>query len=137
MSDETGDERFEDLDEASWPGAVEDELGGTDEIRKDLLLAIEEMGIVPGSAGQSGSPVGCYLSTTPVDRDGHEGVVVRWQLRDLAEGGEPSPPGEIESVDILNEALGPLLLALGFPIGPYAVDGGWIVTGPRSRAELS
>ncbi len=37
----------------------------------------------------------------------------------------------IESVDILNEALGPLLLALGFPIEPYAVDGRWIVTGSR------
>jgi hypothetical protein len=34
-------------------------------------------------------------------------------------------------VEILNEALGPVLLALGFPIEPYAVDGRWIVTGSR------
>jgi hypothetical protein len=66
-----------------------------------------------------------------VDRDGREGVVVRWQLREPAEVGETVPTREIESVDILNEALGPLLLALGFPIEPYAVDRGWIVTGPR------
>jgi hypothetical protein len=41
---------------------------------------------------------------------------------------------EVESMDILNEALGPLLLALGFPTEPYAVDGRWIVTGPRSES---
>jgi len=136
MSDETGDERFQDLD-GSWPGGDDEERDGTDEIRDDLFAAIEEVGLVPGSPEQSDSPAGCYLSVTPVDRDGREGVVVRWQLRDMAVSGEPTPVREIESVDILNEALGPLLLALGFPIGPYAVDGGWIVTGPRRRAELS
>ena len=66
-----------------------------------------------------------------MDRHGHGGVVVGWLLRDLLTPREAVPVAEIESVDILNEALGPLLLALGFPIEPYAVDGRWIVTGSR------
>ena len=136
MSDGTGDERSEGLN-GSWPGGDDVEHDESDKITDDLFAAIEEVGLVSGSVEQSDSPAGCYLSVTPVDRDGSEGVVVRWQLRDMVVGGEPTPVRENESVDILNEALGPLLLALGFPTGPYAVNGGWIVTGPRSRVELS
>ncbi|MGA2529711.1 MAG: hypothetical protein ABSG36_11180 [Acidimicrobiales bacterium] len=133
MSDETEDGAFESIDDSAWPGTDEEEPGGVDGLRDDLLAAIAELGLALGSPGQAGPPVaGCYLSTVPVERDGGEAVVVRWQLRDTPEPGESVPARQIESVDILNEALGPLLLALGFPIQPYAVDGGWIVTGPRS-----
>jgi hypothetical protein len=133
MSDETGDERFEDLDNPAWPGTDDGGMVGIEGIRDDLLAAMEEVGLVPGTTGEAGSAAaGCYLSTGPVDREGVEGIVVRWQRRDPPVPGEPAPAREVESVDILNEALGPLLLALGFPIEPYAVDGGWIVTGPRS-----
>ena len=83
----------------------------------------------PDGAGSPGS--GCYLSIVPMDRHGHGGVVVGWLLGDLVLPDETVRVGGVESVDILNEALGPLLLALGFPIEPYAVDGRWIVTGSR------
>jgi hypothetical protein len=130
MSDETQDDRVEDFGNSSWPGTDD---GGIEGLRDDVRAAMEKVGLAPGTPGQAGSAVaGCYLSTEPVDRDGREGVVVRWQLRDPASVGETLPTREIESVDILNEALGPLLLALGFPIEPYAVDRGWIVTGPRN-----
>ena len=129
MSDETGDEMYRSLDESSWPGAPEGGLVGFEAIRDDLYSAVEGLGIAPGSPGEEGSAVsGCYLATWPVDRDGLEGIVVRWQLREQPDPGEPASRQDVESVDILNEALGPLLLALGFPIKPYAVDGGWIIT---------
>ena len=54
---------------------------------------------------------------------------------DSAVRGETVRSSRVESVDILNEALGPLLLALGFPIEPYAVDGRWIVTGSRPASS--
>ena len=133
MSDETGDEMYRSLEDSSWAGAEDAVTVGFEAIRDDLFAAVEGLGIAPGSPGEEGSPMsGCYLATWPVDRDGLEGIVVRWQLRDQPEPGEPAPRQDVESVDILNEALGPLLLALGFPIKPYAVDGGWIVTSPRS-----
>ncbi|MGA3216296.1 MAG: hypothetical protein ABSD97_11490 [Acidimicrobiales bacterium] len=138
MSDETGDERLEDFEfDLEFDPAASDaggeELPGVEEIRGDLLTAIEEMGLGAGAQAPGGSTAGCYLSTVAVDLGGHGGVVVRWQLRDLPVPGEPAPLRESESVDILNEALGPLLLALGFPTEPYAVDGRWVVTGPRSE----
>ena len=103
-----------------------------DEVRSDLLAAVEELGLGSRELEDDGSPApGCYLSIAPVDRHGQSGVVVGWIWRDSAVPGESAPSAEIESVDILNEALGPLLLALGFPIEPYAVDGRWIVTGSR------
>ena len=105
---------------------------GLDELRNDLLVAIEELGLGSHEFRGVDSPgPGCYLSIVPMDRHGHGGVVVGWLLGDLVLPGEKVPLAEIESVDILNEALGPLLLALGFPIEPYAVDGRWIVTGSR------
>jgi hypothetical protein len=130
MSDETGQDGFEesDLDPSrdDADGSFSPEI---DLIRMDLYAAIEELGLGPGPSEQGGStPAGCYLSTAPM---GREGVVVRWQLREVLNPGESPAAGELESVDILNEALGPLLLALGFPIEPYAVDGRWIVTGTR------
>jgi hypothetical protein len=135
MSYETGDESSEERVPAPSPEAVGEAVApGVDEIRNDLLAAIEEIGLNPGAAGQEGSaPAGCYLSTVSVNRDGHPGVVVRWQLREEVAPGEAPAVREIESVDILNEALGPLLLALGFPTEPYAVDGRWIVTGSRGE----
>ena len=137
MSDETGDERLEDFEfdlefDPARSDAGGEELPGVEEIRDDLFTAIEEMGLGAGALGSGGSAAGCYLSTAGVDLGGHGGVVVRWQLRDLPGPGETAPLRETEWVDILNEALGPLLLALGFPTEPYAVDGRWIVTGPRS-----
>ena len=105
---------------------------GLDEARNDLLAAIEELGLGSRDPENAGSPApGCYLSIVPMDRHGHGGVVVGWVLRESTIPGEAVAPAGIESVDILNEALGPLLLALGFPIEPYAVDGRWIVTGAR------
>ena len=105
---------------------------GLDEARNDLLAAIEEIGLGSRDPENAGSAAaGCYLSVVPMDRHGHGGVVVGWVLRESAIPGEAVPPAGIESIDILNEALGPLLLALGFPIEPYAVDGRWIVTGAR------
>jgi hypothetical protein len=135
MSYETGDESTEEREFAPSQDGVDDAVApGVDEIRDDLLAAIEDLGLNPGAAGQEGSaPAGCYLSTVTVDHDGQPGVVVRWQLREDAVPGEASAIREIESVDILNEALGPLLLALGFPTEPYAVDGRWIVTGSRHK----
>jgi len=103
-----------------------------DEVWNDLLAAIEELGLGSRDPENSGSPAaGCYLSSVRVDRHGHGGVVVGWLFRDSVVPGEKAPLAETESVDILNEALGPLLLTLGFPIEPYAVDGRWIVTGSR------
>jgi len=111
---------------------------GLDEARNDLLAAIEELGLGSRDPENAGSPApGCYLSIVPMDRHGHGGVVVGWILRESAIPGETTPPTEIESVDILNEALGPLLLSLGFPIEPYAVDGRWIVTGARRALSNS
>ena len=103
-----------------------------DEVWNDLLAAIEELGLGSRDPENSGSPAaGCYLSSVRMDRHGHGGVVVGWLFRDSVVPGEKAPLAETESVDILNEALGPLLLTLGFPIEPYAVDGRWIVTGSR------
>jgi len=103
-----------------------------DEVWIDLLAAIEELGLGSRDPEDSGSPAaGCYLSSVRMDRHGHGGVVVGWLFRDSVVPGEKAPLAETESVDILNEALGPLLLTLGFPIEPYAVDGRWIVTGSR------
>jgi hypothetical protein len=103
-----------------------------DEVWIDLLAAIEELGLGSRDPEDSGSPAaGCYLSSVRMDRHGHGGVVVGWLFRDSVVPGEKAPLAETESVDILNEALGPLLLTLGFPIEPYAVDGRWIVTGAR------
>ena len=105
---------------------------GPDEIRNDLLAAIEDLGLGSRVLEDDGSAAaGCYLSIVPEDDHGQSGVVVGWTWLDSGVPGETGPSAEIESVDILNEALGPLLLALGFPIEPYAVDGRWIVTGPR------
>ena len=123
--------------ESGADGLAAAEFGGAgrfelDEVRNDLLEAIEELGLgarPPDGAGSPGS--GCYLSIVPMDRHGHGGVVVGWLLGDLVLPDETVRVGGVESVDILNEALGPLLLALGFPIEPYAVDGRWIVTGSR------
>ena len=82
----------------------------------------------------------CCRRVLPVDRARGRSWSKRRRggldLGDSGVPGETGPSAEIESVDILNEALGPLLLALGFPIEPYAVDGRWIVTGPR-MASLS
>jgi len=103
-----------------------------DEVWNDLLAAIEELGLGSRDPENSGSPAaGCYLSSVRRDRHGHGGVEVGWLFRDSVVPGEKAPLAETESVDILNEALGPLLLTLGFPIEPYAVDGRWIVTGSR------
>ena len=103
-----------------------------DGVWNDLLAAIEELGLGSRDPENSGSPAaGCYLSSVRMDRHGHGGVVVGWLFRDSVVPGEKAPLAETESVDILNEALGPLLLTLGFPIEPYAVDGRWIVTGSR------
>jgi hypothetical protein len=103
-----------------------------DEVWNDVLAAIEELGLGSRDPENSGSPAaGCYLSSVRMDRHGHGGVVVGWLFRDSVVPGEKAPLAETESVDILNEALGPLLLTLGFPIEPYAVDGRWIVTGSR------
>jgi hypothetical protein len=103
-----------------------------DEVWNDLLAAIEELGLGSRDPENSGSPAaGCYLSSVRMDRHGHGGVVGGWLFRDSVVPGEKAPLAETESVDILNEALGPLLLTLGFPIEPYAVDGRWIVTGSR------
>ena len=55
-----------------------------------------------------------------------------WLLPDSVDQDDAVHLAPVESVDILNEALGPLLLALGFPIEPYSADGRWIVTGPRT-----
>jgi hypothetical protein len=149
MSEETEDRTFEALGTGFSPsefdsgGAIEfgsEEVSdtttagepGLDEARNDLLAAIEELGLGSREAENVGSPAaGCYLAIVPMDRHGHGGVVVGWVLRESAIAGEAVDPAGIESVDILNEALGPLLLALGFPIEPYAVDGRWIVTGAR------
>jgi hypothetical protein len=135
MSYETGDDGYMERELApSQDGADDAAAPEIDEIRDELLAAIEELGLNPGSAEHGGSaPAGCYLSTVPVDREGRSGVVVRWQLRDGVVPGEAPALQEVESVEILNEALGPLLLALGFPTEPYAVDGRWIVTGPRQQ----
>ncbi|MGD0985061.1 MAG: hypothetical protein ABSA65_14780 [Acidimicrobiales bacterium] len=113
---------------------------GLDEARDDLLAAIEELGLGSRDPENADSAAaGCYLSIVPMDRHGHGGVVVGWLLRDSAGPDQTAPSAGNESVDILNEALGPLLLAMGFPIEPYAVDGRWIVTGARralSRTEI-
>jgi len=138
MSDETGGERLEDFEfdlefDPAEPGVEDEEWPEVEEIRNDMLAAIEELGLSPGGAADAGPAAGCYLSTVAVDRDGQASLVVRWQLRDPPGPGETAPSRDVESMDILNEALGPLLLALGFPTEPYAVDGRWIVTGPRGE----
>jgi len=142
MSDETEEVGFEGFEfDSSLPESPDatasmskgDGEAGFEELRKDLFAAIEELGLAPGGAEDAGSGVpGCYLSAVPSDRQGEPGIVVRWLLQDQAVPDAATPLPPIESVDILNEALGPLLLALGFPIEPYAAGGGWIVTGPRT-----
>ncbi|HLN05984.1 MAG TPA: hypothetical protein VK217_06885, partial [Acidimicrobiales bacterium] len=133
MSDETEEGELEDLElEAPPAGAADAGGSGLEEVRNDLFAAIEELGLASADAEEEGSvAAGCYLSNVPSDRHGHGGVVVRWLLPD-AVAEESDTSGPLDPVDILNEALGPLLLALGFPIEPYAVDGRWIVTGRRS-----
>ena len=82
--------------------------------------------------GTTAAAAGCYLSMVPTDRHGHggsRGALAGAGLGDLRR--DQDRPSRSDSVDILNEALGPLLLALGFPIEPYTADGRWIVTGPR------
>ena len=138
MSDETGGERLEDFEfdlefDPAEPGVEDEEWPEVEEIRNDLLAAIEELGLSPSGAADAGPAAGCYLSTVAVDRDGQASLVVRWQLRDPPGPGETAPSRDVESMDILNEALGPRLLGLGFPTEPYAVDGRWIVTGPRGE----
>lgn len=132
MSDETA----EGIEELGFEPSVDSADEGSpelDEVRNDLNAAIEELGLASGDALEDGSPsAGCYLSMVPSDRHGHGGIVVRWLLPEVVAPEAAAPLREVESVDILNEALGPLLLALGFPIEPYAADGRWIVTGPRS-----
>lgn len=125
------------LDEEGLSNGSETANGGAgafelDVLRDDLLVAIEELGLGSHHPGDVDSPgPGCYLSIVPMDRHGHGGVVIGWLLGDRVLPGEKASLAEVESVDILNEALGPLLLGLGFPIEPYAVDGRWIVTGSR------
>jgi hypothetical protein len=134
MSDEIENGELEDLESeqsrAEIPGT---ESPGFDEVRNDLFSAIEELGFASADAEEDGSfAAGCYLSMVPSDRHGHGGIVVRWLLPETPAVDETVPVPKVESLDILNEALGPLLLALGFPIEPYAADGRWIVTGPRN-----
>jgi hypothetical protein len=149
MSEEMEDGKFEPLElepsasETDTEAASDSDNEGVsrlDEVRNELLAAIEELGLGSRDFEDAALPAaGCYLSIVPVDHDGHEGVVVGWLWRDSVVPGEAVRLAERESVDILNEALGPLLLALGFPIEPYAVDGRWIVTGSRkasSSAEI-
>jgi len=136
MSDVTEDGDFEEVDSDPSAGAGEvdsETQPGLDEVRSDLYAAIEELGLASADGENNGSvAAGCYLSTVPSDRHGHGGVVVRWLLPDSVAPDDAIPVVPIESVDILNEALGPLLLALGFPIEPYSADGRWIVTGRRT-----
>ncbi len=136
MSDETADGDFEERDTDAPAGEGDVDLAtepGLDEVRSDLYAAIEELGLASAAGEGNGSvAAGCYLSTVPSDRHGHGGVVVRWLLPDSVDPDEAVHLAPVESVDILNEALGPLLLALGFPIEPYSADGRWIVTGPRT-----
>lgn len=136
MSDTTAEGDFEavelepSLDEVGSSGQSE-----LDEVLNDLFAAIEELGLTSGESEEAGSvAAGCYLSIVPSDRHGHGGVVVCWLLPDSV-GDGTEPPIRTEAVDILNEALGPLLLGLGFPVEPYAADGHWIVTGPRIRSS--
>jgi hypothetical protein len=97
-----------------------------DDVRMDLFEALSELGMAVEEAGGSGSPgAGCHLSLVPTDRHGHGGIEVSW----LPAGGT-----HVESADVLHEALGPLLLALGFSVEPYSAEGHWIVTGSRRRA---
>jgi hypothetical protein len=135
MSEQTKDEKGEALEpEPPMSETNTVRASGLDEVRNDLLAAIEEIGLGPIDPEDADSlAAGCCLSIVPVDRHGHGGVVAGWLLRDSGVPGEAAPLGEIESVDILNEALGPLLLALGFPIEPYEVDGRWMVTGTRGE----
>ncbi len=136
MSDETEDGDFEEMESEPSAGVGQPDgetRPGLDEVRSDLYAAIEELGLTSADGEDNGSvAAGCYLSTVPADRHGHGGVVVRWLLPDSGDLDDVVPPVRVESVDILNEALGPLLLALGFPIEPYSADGRWIVTGPRT-----
>lgn len=133
MSDEIENGELEDLEtELSHDEIPDADSSGFDEVRDDLFAAIEELGFASADAEEDGSfAAGCYLSMVPSDRHGHGGIVVRWLLPETPVVDETVPLPNVESLDILNEALGPLLLALGFPIEPYSADGRWIVTGPR------
>jgi hypothetical protein len=133
MSDMPEGGGFDGVEIEPTPSDADDSASsGLDEVLSDLFVAIEELGLASGGAEEaSASAAGCYLSTVPSDRHGHRGVVVGWLLPAAIARGT-APPERTESVDILNEALGPLLLALGFPIEPYAPDGQWLVTGPRT-----
>jgi len=137
MSDEREDGDFEELESEPSAGVGEADADtnqpGFDQVRSDLYAAIEELGLASADGEDNGSvAAGCYLSAVPADRHGHGGIVVRWLLPDSGDADDAVSLAPIESVDILNEALGPLLLALGFPIEPYSADGRWIVTGPRT-----
>ncbi len=133
MSDETEGGEVQGEVEPTVAEITDSRPSGLDEAMEDLFAAIAELGFATGEPEEDGSPAaGCYLSMVPADRHGRGGIVVRWLLPDAPAADRPAPLREAESVDILNEALGPLLLALGFPIEPYSAGGGWIVTGPRS-----
>jgi hypothetical protein len=130
MSDTTEEGEFEVTEFEPSPGGA-DGAGGSG--LSDLFAAIEELGLASGEAEAAGSvAAGCYLSVVPSDRHGHGGVVVSWLLPRSDAPDVTAPVVRTEAVDILNEALGPLLLGLGFPIEPYAADGHWIVTGRRA-----
>jgi len=136
MSDTHEEGAFVDLEFEPTPSDA-DGVGqaGLDEVLSDLFAAIEELGLASSDAEEASSgTAGCYLSTVPSDRHGHRGVVVGWLLPPSAAPEGTAPPLRTESVDILNEALGPLLLGLGFPIEPYSADGQWLVTGPRTTS---
>ena len=132
MSDTTEEGEFEDLEFEPSPDEAAGGRSELDEVLSDLFAAIEELGLSSGEAEAAGSvAAGCYLSVVPADRHGHGGVVVSWMLPRSEAPEGATPVVRTEAVDILNEALGPLLLRMGFPIEPYAADGHWIVTGRR------
>ena len=133
MSDETGDEGFEGLDEASWPGAVDDDGERVDEITRG------PPGCYRGDGHRPRCPRAIWFAPPAATcRPGPSTVTVArgwWSAGSCGTSQKEASRARIARSSrwtSLNEALGPLLLALGFPIGPYAVDGGWIVTGPRS-----
>jgi len=134
MSDETGAGELEGFGlEAALSEADIEGRSDLDDVRSDLVAAIGEIGVAPKDEDSADLiPAGCRLSAVPSDRHGHGGIVVSWRLADLVDTDDTAAPKSSDPVDILNEALGPLLFALGFPVEPYAPDGGWIVIGTRA-----